>query len=92
IPLARRTGGLADTIKDYEPLKSYGTGFLFDEYNASSFRECVKRALCVCVDRRRWKKVVVSAMKEDFSWKVSAMEYSKLYETAVERKRGMKGV
>lgn len=92
IPVARRTGGLADTIKDYEPLTSSGTGFLFDEYSASSFRQCVNRAFCVYVDKRRWKKAAVGAMKEDFSWEGSAKEYNKLYATAVRRKREIKAV
>lgn len=83
IPIARRTGGLADTITDYEPLNGYGTGFLFNGYNADSLKECVKRALCVYADRRQWKKVMSSAMKKDFSWENSAGKYIELYNEAL---------
>ncbi len=86
IPVARRTGGLADTIRDYQPLKCSGTGFLFDEYSSSSFKECVRSALCAYTDKRKWKKVIVNAMGEDFSWESSAKEYNKLYESAVKSK------
>lgn len=88
IPLVRRTGGLADTVNDYDALKGSGTGFLFGDYTASSLSECIKRALCTFADRRRWKKMIRNAMDQDFSWVTSAMEYARLYETAVRGKRG----
>ncbi len=82
VPVARRTGGLADTIADYEPLKGQGTGFLFADYKASSLAECLKRACCAFTDRRKWKKIVMDGMKMDFSWKASALRYIDLYTKA----------
>jgi starch synthase len=84
IPVARKTGGLADTIVDYEPLKEYGTGFLFEDYRAAALRECMKRALCFYTDGRRWNPVVSNAMMKDFSWASSAAQYLKLYAEARE--------
>lgn len=79
IPVARKTGGLADTIVDHEPLEGEGTGFLFEEFRASALKECLKRALCVFADSRRWGKMVTSAMQADFSWESSAGKYIELY-------------
>jgi starch synthase len=87
VPVARKTGGLADTIADYEPLKGSGTGFLFTEYAASSLTGCLKRALCIYADKRKWKRMISDAMKKDFSWKKSAVKYTGLYRKAMEMKR-----
>ncbi len=91
VPVARRTGGLADTVTDYEPLKGYGTGFLFKDYTASSLADCLRRAFCVYADSRRWKKVMSSAMGMDFSWRTSAMKYITLYHKAREKRKWMPG-
>ncbi len=91
VPVARRTGGLADTITDYEPLKGRGTGFLFADYQAASLTECLKRAFCVYSDTRKWKKMVADGMGMDFSWRASAMKYLALYAKAGEGKRQTRG-
>ncbi len=87
VPVARRTGGLADTITDHDSLKGGGTGFLFRDYSAAVFVECLKRALCVYADKRRWRRIMTAAMKEDFSWKNSAREYIELYEKAIKSRK-----
>jgi len=79
VPVARKTGGLVDTIVDYEPLREYGTGFLFEDYRAAALRECMKRALCFYAERKRWNPLVSNAMMKDFSWETSAARYLKLY-------------
>ncbi len=87
VPVARKTGGLADTIIDYNPLKGDGTGFLFEDYKASALRECLRTAFSVFVDKRRWRGMIISAMGMDFSWKNSALRYVELYDTAIKGKR-----
>jgi starch synthase len=87
VPVARKTGGLADTITDYDPLKGTGTGFLFEDYRATVLGECLKRSLCVFADKRRWKSMVAAAMKKDFSWENSARTYRELYAAAARAKR-----
>lgn len=74
IPVARRTGGLADTIDHGR------TGFLFDDYSAAALIAGVREALAVWRDKKAWKKIVRSAMDEDFSWERSARLYLKLYQ------------
>ncbi len=87
IPVARKTGGLADTVSDYEPLTGNGTGFLFSDYTPSALQGCLNRALCVYVDKGRWKKLILNAMEMDFSWKNSAKEYIELYKRVIKKKR-----
>ncbi len=80
IPVARNTGGLSDTIDDYDPFRDDGTGFLFDDYNASAFREAIKRALVVFYIKKRWISIVKRAMRKRFSWRDSALQYIDIYE------------
>ncbi len=87
LPVARRTGGLADTVEEYEPLKGLGTGFLFDDYRAGSLRECVRLAMCAYTDTARWNGLLRRAMEKDFSWGSSARKYYGLYKAALARKR-----
>ncbi|MBI4846425.1 MAG: glycogen synthase GlgA [Candidatus Omnitrophica bacterium] len=79
IPLVRKTGGLADTVIDYDPFSCKGNGFVFSQYEAGALLETLKRALCVYNNDKAWKKLMLQAMKGDFSWNKSAKEYLKLY-------------
>jgi starch synthase len=92
IPVARRTGGLADTIQDYEPLSSQGTGFLFADYTPSAFLDGLKRAFCVFTDVDKLHKMIAAGMKEDFSWRRSAERYCELYEKASVKKGGARSL
>jgi starch synthase len=78
VPVARRTGGLSDTIRDIgEP---EGTGILFDEYHPTALEHALQRALSVYSDAREWSRLQRRAMQSDFSWNRSARQYSDLYE------------
>ncbi|MDD5745662.1 MAG: glycogen synthase GlgA [Candidatus Omnitrophica bacterium] len=85
IPLVRRTGGLADTVVDYDPFTRKGNGFVFDRYESGALLETVKRSLCVYQDDKAWKKLAVTAMKSDFSWKKSAKQYLSLYKELMKK-------
>jgi len=80
IPLVRKTGGLADTVIDYDPFTKQGNGFVFDNYQAGALLEAIKRALCVYNDTENWKKLIAKAMECNYSWEASAKEYNKLYD------------
>jgi starch synthase len=86
VPIVRRTGGLADTVVDYNARTGRGTGFVFGEYSAPALVECLRRALEVYHDREKWKLLIRAGMKQDFSWERSAKEYVKVYRKAM-RKR-----
>lgn len=77
IPVARKTGGLADTIEDNK------TGFLFKEFKWESFLNTIEKCLNVFQDKKKWGKIVKRAMRKDFSWKKSAKEYLKIYQNLI---------
>jgi starch synthase len=78
VPLARSTGGLADTIRDY-PTSKEGTGFLFPQDRAEILASTIRTALAVYPDKRKWQGIQRRGMKEDFSWGRSARQYLALY-------------
>ena len=77
IPIVRETGGLRDSIRDAGD--EGGNGFTFKTYNAHDMLDACTRARAYYDDKKRWKKLVDLAMKEDFSWKKSAQLYIGLY-------------
>jgi starch synthase len=83
VPLVRATGGLADTVQDYNPTTGGGTGFTFRGYHSGDFVDTVREALVVYRDRERWKRLVIRGMRADFSWERAAGEYVNLYEKAL---------
>ncbi len=87
IPIVRATGGLADTVANYDPVTKKGNGFVFKEYVAERLLETIERALFIYRERPDlWKELVKSAMDSDFSWSNSAQEYVKLYHIAIRKK------
>jgi starch synthase len=79
IPIVRKTGGLADTIFEFDPATKEGNGFVFEEYSSQELLNAVKRALEVYKNRKLWLGLVKKAMEYDFSWDSSADKYVKLY-------------
>jgi starch synthase len=83
IPVARRTGGLADTIRDETASPGRGNGFLFDAVAASDLAEAARRALALRASAPdAWHSLKLRAMAEDFSWDRAAGEYEALYRAA----------
>jgi starch synthase len=88
-PVARRTGGLGDTIVDAHEDPAGGTGFLFDEASPAALRFAVERALAVRADPARWAALVRRAMAVDWSWeRASAPAYVAMFRRAVAARRG----
>ena len=83
VPIVRRTGGLADTVREVDPRRRTGTGFLFDAFAAEPLVEAVGRAAAARRDPALWSAIVRNAMAEDFSWDASAREYVTLYRKAL---------
>lgn len=88
VPLVRKTGGLADTVIDYNPKTSHGTGFVFEEYAARALVDCFRRALEIFSNEKKWKHLMQSGMKQDLSWERSATEYVKVYRKAMRKMDG----
>jgi starch synthase len=85
VPIVRKTGGLADTVKDYHEYYEKGNGFSFNDYTPYALYLTVKRALDIFQDKKTWKEIMKRGMGQDFSWKSSAKRYIELYERAKAR-------
>jgi len=77
VPVARRVGGLTDSIVDGI------TGFLFDEYAPTALAQAVRRAVDAYADRNAWRKLVRAAMAQQFGWDRSGEQYLALYRGAL---------
>jgi starch synthase len=78
LPLAFKTGGLADTV-------NASNGFIFDKYSADELLKTVKKSVTCYQAPEKWQKLVGAAMKCDFSWLESAKKYAQLYEKALKK-------
>ncbi len=83
IPVVRETGGLKDTVQQYDKYTNEGNGFVFPNYNAHELMYAVKKALAMRKNLQIWQKIIQNAMNADYSWKESAREYKELYEKLI---------
>ncbi len=83
LPIVRKTGGLADTIVEYDPFTTRGNGFVFESYDAGELLKAIERALGLYGQRGLWKRLVTNAMRSDFSWDSSAKRYIELYKKII---------
>ena len=82
VPLVRATGGLYDTVRNFDPSTGEGTGFTFEPYAAAALLQTLRRALSTYEDRPVWRRLQVAGMRQDFSWDSSARKYVAAYERA----------
>jgi len=81
VPVVRATGGLADTVREYDPERGGGNGFTFEEYTPEAMLAALRRAVDLYLrDPEVWKRLMLRGMREDHSWETSAREYLKLYQ------------
>jgi len=79
IPVVRKTGGLADTVHEYDPVTGEGNGFCFDEYSGRALLESLARAREI-YRRPDWlQSLVDNCLRCDYSWTQSAIKYRDLY-------------
>jgi starch synthase len=82
VPVVRATGGLDDTIENFDLQLGTGTGFKFQEYSGTALLDAILQALHQYSDDGVWKRIQLNGMAKDFSWNKSAAEYARLYEAA----------
>ncbi|KPL01106.1 MAG: glycogen synthase [candidate division Zixibacteria bacterium SM23_73_3] len=85
VPIVRKTGGLADTIENYDLQTGEGTGFVFKNYDASELMDTIKLALRVYKEKDAWLKLMKNGMKKDFSWETAAKKYVEIYQKAIQK-------
>ncbi len=91
VPVVRATGGLADSVSEYDLLNGSGTGFAFEKYHSLAFMGAITRALMVYQQPNSWRKLVRNCMRQDFSWDKAAMRYEDVYSRAMDfRKQQLK--
>lgn len=80
VPLVRETGGLKDTVSNFNPDTLGGTGFVFENYNAHEMLFKLEYASKIFYeDKKSWTTIVRSCMKYNSDWKESAKRYKALY-------------
>ncbi len=84
IPIVRATGGLNDTVRDFNPQNGKGWGFVFEKYSEISLLIAIVRAIETYRNEPAWFQVVKQAMNQDFSWDKTAKDYLDLYDRAVD--------
>lgn len=83
VPVVRATGGLADTVDDYNPQTGKGNGFVFTDHDRWALYAAIVRALENYKYQEAWQKLQRRNMQVDFSWTTSASKYVDLYQKAL---------
>lgn len=92
LPIVRRTGGLADTVENYNEHTGEGTGFMFDSLTPDAVFNTTGWAVYAYYNRKEHiKKMQERGMKKDFSWERSAKAYERVYTEALARGCGIQG-
>jgi len=79
VPVVHATGGLDDTVVEFDPAAGTGTGFKFTPYTVEAFLAAVGRALRLHADPAAWQRLMRNGMAQDFSWHRAALAYARLY-------------
>ena len=86
VPIVRKTGGLADTVRQYNLHEKTGTGFVFENYTSWEMMNAIKYALDIYLNHKYdWIDLVKRNMGLDFSWTSSAKKYIALYQKVISK-------
>jgi starch synthase len=86
VPVVRATGGLDDTIQEWNPELRTGTGFKFEGLSADAFLAAIDRALAAFHDKAGWQQLMRNGMAQDYGWERPAREYAAVYEEVARRR------
>ena len=90
LPIVRRTGGLADTVEQYNQETGDGTGFLFDALTPGAVYDTTGWAVWAYYNRKdHIKKMQLAGMKKTFGWDKAAQGYLDVYKEALARGCGI---
>lgn len=79
VPVVRATGGLDDTVQQFDPANDTGTGFKFGPYASGALLEKIREALYFYGRPKHWEKIRRNGMLVDNSWSAAAKKYVELY-------------
>ena len=80
VPIVRRTGGLADSVQQFDTGSGRGTGVVFNDYDVSGVLWAVGTALNWYAQPQLWRRLVQNGMAQDFSWSRQVPLYVEAYE------------
>jgi starch synthase len=83
IPIARKTGGLADTLVDMPEDPDSSNGFLFEESSSQSLAKVIHRAATVYENTISFKRIRENGLNSDCSWDLAAKKYVDVYDWAL---------
>ncbi len=86
VPLVRATGGLDDTIEEWDAKKGTGTGFKFYGYDPRDLLEELDRALAAFQHKKSWTRLMRNGMAREYGWDKPAREYAEVYAEAARRR------
>jgi starch synthase len=85
IPIVRRTGGLADSVRHFDPASGEGTGCVFNDYDSPAALWGMNTALDWFGDQGSWQRLMQNAMREDFSWGRQVERYIEVFRATAQR-------
>jgi starch synthase len=85
IPIVRETGGLSDTISNFNPKTGRGNGFVFSAYTKEHLLIAITRALENYKYPKAWEHLTWQAMRMSYSWEIPAKKYVRLYQLAMKK-------
>ncbi|TSB45822.1 glycogen synthase [Alkalicoccobacillus porphyridii] len=88
VPIVRETGGLKDTIQNFNPYTGTGNGFTFNNMSAGEFYTVILKALSMFKNKQLWDKIILNGRSSKLDWTFSASLYHRLYEELGYRKEG----
>jgi starch synthase len=84
VPVVHATGGLDDTVEQFNRRTGRGTGFKFMDYKERAFLNSIRQAVNTYNDRSAWQAIIRNGMSADFSWEESARKYITVYRRVTE--------
>lgn len=88
VPVVRATGGLGETVRPFKTKTLKGNGFVFKEYSSTALLKTLRGALSCYAKPHLWQKIIKEGLRENFSWEAAARRYRRLYQSALEMKKG----
>lgn len=79
VPIVRRTGGLADSVQQYDPETGEGTGIVFNDFDSEALEWALNMALDLHAQPEQWRRMVRNGMAKDFSWQKQGGKYVEIY-------------
>ncbi len=79
VPVVRATGGLDDTVENFDPTRGTGNGFKFEQYSAHAMLDKIRETLHWYGQPDVWRTIQLNGMRADNSWVAAANKYVEVY-------------